>query len=143
MIPALLLFLINLYIFINTKVPENLKIVREKYTILREHLKNTNNEEFEMLRKEIPITAHNRAQGGNVGYNVNKGSEIGLCINGEPNQIFHVLIHELAHCSVNEYSHSQKFWDKYDSLKSICVAIGVYQEIPQKTKFCGKYIQDK
>lgn len=142
MILALLLIIINIVIFINVKEPEKLTEVRKKYRTLREHLKDTNNEEFKMLYKEIPITAYRRMNGV-IGYNVNKGGSIGLCIDGEPNEIFHVLLHELAHCTVNEYSHSKEFWDKFDKLRTMCVSIGVYQEIPQRTEFCGKHIQDK
>jgi len=142
MILALLLIIINIVIFINVKEPEKLTEVRKKYRALREHLKDTNNEEFKMLYKEIPITAYRRMNGA-IGYNVNKGGSIGLCIDGEPNEIFHVLLHELAHCTVNEYSHSKEFWDKFDKLRTMCVSIGVYQEIPQRTEFCGKHIQDK
>ena len=142
MIVTLLLIIINVLLFINIQEPPNLTEVREKYRTLREHLKKTNNEEFKMLCKEIPITAHRRLN-GSIGYNVSKGNDIGICIDGEPNEIFHVLIHELAHCTVKEYSHSKNFWDKFDKLRSICVSIGIYQEIPQRTEFCGKYIQDK
>jgi len=142
MILAVLLIIINIVIFINVKEPEKLTEVRKKYRTLREHLKDTNNEEFKMLYKEIPITAYRRMNGA-IGYNVNKGGSIGLCIDGEPNEIFHVLLHELAHCTVNEYSHSKEFWDKFDKLRTMCVSIGVYQEIPQRTEFCGKHIQDK
>jgi hypothetical protein len=142
MLLVILLVLINAFLFINTREPEKLTEVREKYRILREHLNKTNNEEFEMLCKEIPITAHHRLN-GSIGYNVSKGNDIGICIDGEPNEIFHVLIHELAHCTVVEYSHSKEFWDKFDKLRSICVSIGIYQEIPQRTEFCGKHIQDK
>lgn len=142
MIVTLLLVIINILLFINIQEPPNLTEVREKYRTLREHLKKTNNEEFKMLCKEIPITAHRRLN-GSIGYNVSKGNDIGICIDGEPNEIFHVLIHELAHCTVKEYSHSKNFWDKFDKLRSICVSIGIYQEIPQRTEFCGKHIQDK
>jgi hypothetical protein len=142
MIVTLLLIIINVLLFINIQEPPNLTEVREKYRTLREHLKKTNNEEFKMLCKEIPITAHRRLN-GSIGYNVSKGNDIGICIDGEPNEIFHVLIHELAHCTVKEYSHSKNFWDKFDKLRSICVSIGIYQEIPQRTEFCGKHIQDK
>lgn len=142
MIVTLLLVIINILLFINIQEPPNLTEVREKYRTLREHLKKTNNEEFKMLCKEIPITAHRRLN-GSIGYNVSKGNDIGICIDGEPNEIFHVLIHELAHCTVKEYSHSKNFWDKFDKLRTICVSIGIYQEIPQRTEFCGKHIQDK
>jgi hypothetical protein len=142
MILAILLLIINSIIFINVKEPSNLTEVREKYRTLRDHLRETNNEEFKILCKEIPITAHRRLN-GSIGYNVSKGSDIGICIDGEPNEIFHVLLHELAHCTVDEYSHSKEFWNNFDKLRTICVSLGIYQEIPQRREFCGKHIQDK
>ena len=143
MIAALLLLIINILIFTNTKEPEELTEVREKYQVLREHLKETNNEEFDMLYDEIPITAHYRISKGAVGYNTNKGNEIGLCIDGDTNEIFHVLLHELAHCTVEEYSHSKEYWANFKKLRKISVELGIYEEIPKKTKFCNKYVQDK
>tara|TARA_R100000152_G_C6733759_1_gene158149 strand:- start:618 stop:1049 length:432 start_codon:yes stop_codon:yes gene_type:complete len=143
MIAALLLLIINILIFINTKEPEELTEVREKYQVLREHLKETNNEEFDMLYDEVPITAHYRISKGAVGYNSNKGHEIGLCIDGNVNEIFHVLLHELAHCTVEEYSHSKEYWEKFKKLRKISVELGIYEEIPEKTKFCNRYVQDK
>jgi len=143
MIVALLLLIINILIFINTKEPEELTEVREKYQVLREHLKETNNEEFDMLYDEVPITAHYHITKGAVGYNSNKGHEIGLCIDGNVNEIFHVLLHELAHCTVEEYSHSKEYWEKFKKLRKISVELGIYEEIPEKTKFCNKYVQDK
>lgn len=142
MILTLLLLIINSIIFINVKEPSNLTEVREKYRTLRDHLRETNNEELKILCKEIPITAHRRLN-GSIGYNVSKGSDIGICIDGEPNEIFHVLLHELAHCTVDEYSHSKEFWNNFDKLRTICVSLGIYQEIPQRREFCGKHIQDK
>lgn len=143
MILLVILFLLNVYIYIHTTEPENLRIVKERYELLREHIRETEDDEFVHLIDPIPITAHNRAQQGSVGYSVNKGHEIGLCIDGEPNEIMHVLIHELAHTCVEEYAHSPAFWDKYDKLKTMSIAIGIYQEIPEKTEFCGKHVQDK
>ena len=143
MILALILLIINILIFINTKEPKELTEVRQKYQVLREHLKETNNEEFDMLYDEIPITAHYRISKGAVGYNTNKGNEIGLCIDGDTNEIFHVLLHELAHCTVEEYSHSKEYWEKFKKLRKISVELGIYEEIPKKTKFCNKYVQDK
>ena len=143
MILALILLIINILIFVNTKEPKELTEVREKYKILRKHLKETNNEEFDMLYDEVPITAHYRISKGAVGYNTNKGNEIGLCIDGDTNEIFHVLLHELAHCTVEEYSHSKEYWEKFKKLRKISVELGIYEEIPKKTKFCNKYVQDK
>lgn len=143
MIAALLLIIINVFLLLNTKEPQEITEVREKYQVLREHLKETNNEEFDMLYDEIPITAHYRISKGAVGYNTNKGNEIGLCIDGDTNEIFHVLLHELAHCTVEEYSHSKEYWEKFKKLRKISVELGIYEEIPKKTKFCNKYVQDK
>jgi predicted metal-dependent hydrolase len=80
---------------------------------------------------------------GSVGSNTNKGGEIVLCLDGKTNEIFHVLIHELAHSTVDEYSHSPEFWKKYVELRNICVHLDIYQQIPQRTEFCGQHIQDK
>jgi hypothetical protein len=143
MIFVLLLIIINVLILINTTEPEKLRVVKERYETLRNHIHESGDEEFSHLVHQVPITAHHRAQQGSVGYNVNKGHEIGLCIDGEPNEIMHVLIHELAHGCVDEYEHSANYWEKFEKLKSMCVAIGVYQEIPERTEFCGKHIQDK
>ena len=73
MIVALLLLIINIFILMNTREPEKLTEVREKYRILRENLKETGNEKFEMLHDEVPITAYYKMR-GSVGYNTNKAS---------------------------------------------------------------------
>ena len=142
MIAFILLILINAYILMNTHEPQALIEVKEKYRILREHLAESQNEKFKMLTRCVPITGINGMK-GTVGYNTNKGQEIALCLDGEVNHIFHVLIHELAHCTVDEYSHSQEFWENYIELRDICVNLGIYEKIPEKTKFCGKHVQDK
>ena len=72
-----------------------------------------------------------------------KKSEKNKRNDGNTNEIFHVLIHELAHCTVEEYSHSQQFWDNYIELPDMCVELGIYKKIPEKTKFCGQHVQDK
>ena len=143
MIAWFLLIIINLFILSTTREPERLVEVKEKYRRLREHLEETNNEKFKVLTRCIPITAMHRTRGP-IGYNTNKGVDIGLCIDGQnSNQIFHVLIHELAHTTVREYSHSREFWDNFVELRQICIDLGIYEKISSKTRFCGQYIQDK
>lgn len=137
-----LLLIVNLWLLQQMREPREFIEVKEKYTILRDHLTETNNEKFKMLRRHIPITGMKRMN-GSVGSNTNKGGEIVVCLDGNTNEIFHVLIHELAHCTVSEYSHSQQFWDNYIELRNICIELGIYQQIPEKTKFCGQHIQDK
>ena len=77
-----------------------------------------------MLHRTIPITGMKRMW-GSVGSNTNKGGEIVVCLDGKPNEIFHVLIHELAHCTVSEYKHSHNF-GKITSNFGTCVLIWVF-----------------
>ena len=77
MIVALLLLVINVWIFITTRQPQKLKEIKEKYKILREHIKTVEDEKFNKIKKEIPLVAFKRV-GGPVGYNTNKGQEIGI-----------------------------------------------------------------
>lgn len=142
MIAIIVLLIVNILIFINAKEDSRLKEVKERYKKLRDHLKSTNAEEFRMLHKEIPITGH-YGMSKAIGYNANKGVEIGLCIDGTVNDIFHVLLHELAHCTVEEYSHSKHFWAMFDKLRKEAVSIGIYENIDTRTPFCGKHIMDK
>lgn len=142
MIAFILLIIVNLWILANTHEPRVLLEVKERYKTLRKHIEDTQHEKFGKLTRCIPITAV-YGMNGTVGYNTNKGQEIALCIDGTPNEVFHVLIHELAHCTVDEYSHSDIFWKNYVELRDICVELGIYEKIPEKTKFCGQHIQDK
>lgn len=142
MIAFVLLILLNGWILHQTREPRKLIEVKERYRILREHLSDTNHERFHMLVRCIPITGFLRMN-GSVGYNTNKGGEIAVCLDGETNEIFHVLIHELAHCTVREYDHSREFWNNYIELRDICVDLGIYDKIPNKTAFCGEHVQDK
>ena len=142
MIAFILLILVNLWILSQTKEPQELIKVKENYQILREHISSTGHPKFQMLVRHIPLTGFHSMK-DTVGYNTNKGQEIALCLDGEPNEIFHVLIHELAHCTVDEYSHSDQFWSNYIELRDMCINLGIYEKIPERTKFCGQHVQDK
>lgn len=142
MIVFIVLFLVNVFILMNTREPREFVEVKEKYKTLRDHLRDTDNQKFHMLVRCVPLTGVKKMN-GTVGYNTNKGQEIALCLDGTVNEIFHVLIHELAHCTVEEYSHSDEYWSNYIELRDICVDIGVYEKIPERTRFCGQHIQDK
>ena len=143
MIALIVLLMISTAIFLNFRDDPTLVEVKEKYKIFREHLISKDDEKFRMLHKEVPLIAHRGSFLTDIGYNSNKGAEIGICIDGTVNQVFHVLLHELAHCTVNEYSHSTDFWDNYTDLKNRAIGIGIYQNIGEVTPFCGKQIVDK
>ena len=142
MIALILLLFVNLVILSQTREPQELVEVKKKYTILRNHLRETNNKKYRMLHRTIPLTGMKQMR-GSVGSNTNKGGEIVLCLDGKPNEIFHVLVHELAHCTVSEYEHSSQFWNNYIELRDMSINLGIYQQIPEKTPFCGQHIQDK
>ena len=142
MIPFIVLILINIIILFQTREPRVFKEVKERYQILRSHLKKTNNEKFKVLVQPIPLTGVTRMS-GTVGFNVNKGADITMCLDGNTNEIMHVLIHELTHSTVSEWDHSENFWNNYAELREICESIDIYTRLADKTKFCGQYIQDK
>ena len=142
MIALALLIVINLFILKLTREPQVLMEVKQRYKKLRDHLNETKNEKYAMLKTPVPLTGMRRMK-ESVGYNTNKGGEIVVCLDGNANDVFHVLIHELAHCTVKEYSHSDKFWKNYIELRDMCVELGIYEQIPDRKEFCGQHIQDK
>ncbi len=142
MITLLLLVILNVYLYTSYRDDPVLMEVKEKYKTLREHLIETNDPKFNILHKEISIIAYRGSFLSGIGYNTNKGEEIGLCIDGTPNHVFHVLLHELAHCTVEEYSHSAGYWKNYTDLKNEAIKIGIYENIQGETPFCGKTISD-
>ena len=142
MIALALLIVINLLILRLTQDPQVLVEVKQRYKKLRDHLYDTNNEKYMMLKTPVHITGMQRMK-ESVGCNTNKGAEIVVCLDGSVNDIFHVLIHELAHCTVKEYSHSDKFWQNYIELRDMCIELGIYEQISDRKEFCGQHIQDK
>lgn len=142
MIAFVLLIFVNLWLLYRTSEPAKFTEVKEKYRILREHLQKDGDVKYEMLHRHIPLTGMKRMK-NTVGSNTNKGGEIVVCLDGDVNEIFHVVLHELAHCTVKEYSHSPEFWENYHELRDMCVELGIYKTITEKTEFCGQHVQDK
>ena len=144
----LIIFLLFVFVlFLTTYTldePQCLKSVKERYRLLREHIVKNPGEfpdRFQKLSRPILITGFH-GRGNELGYNVNKGSEIGVCVDGDANEVFHVLIHELAHTITDDFKHNEEFWKNFDELKKICEKLRIYEPINKITKFCGKYIRD-
>ena len=137
MIYLLILIILNILSIISLQEPPNLKKVKDMYTTFLKHVP----EKYSILKNRSIITGF-YDRGSDIGYNTNKGYEIGLCVDGTPNEMFHVLLHELAHTTVKEYDHSEVFWNNFAELRDIATSIGIYETIPKQTKFCGKYIRD-
>jgi len=111
-----------------------------KYDALRAELMDLG--EFPELWKKGTVTGMSELSPDGVGYNVGKGYEIFVCTKGPPNYIMHVLLHELAHNTVTEYDHTDKFWDNLKRLKKIAIDMGIYEPIGHHVPFCDSYIGD-
>ena len=138
-----ILLVINLVLLWFTQEPKNLVELKQKYQTLLEYI-NEHKEEvpkkFHVLGDRAVVVGQKRTR--DLGYNMNKGLEIGICLDGTVNDMFHVLLHELSHSTVSEYSHSEEFWKNFGELKDMCVRLGIYEKITGKREFCGKFIQD-
>lgn len=141
----LLILLITLAIvstILTTREPENFTKVKQNYATLREYIRtNKVPEKFKVLQNQVILIGYLKKK-HELGYNTNKGYEVGLCLDGTPNQIFHVLLHELAHSTVSEYEHSTQFWQNFKELRELATRIGIYEPVNSSEKFCGKYISD-
>jgi len=137
-----ILLVVDAFVLYKTSEPRNLRIVKDKYDTLVRYIEthlDTVPAKFHVLKDKRVIISGVRLA---VGYNISKGDEIGLCLDGEPNDVFHVFIHELAHMTVPEYDHSDQFWQNFEELKEFCTSIGLYQKILEPKTICGQPISD-
>ena len=131
-----ILILLNMYSIRTLEEPENFKNLKVKYSKFLKILP----ERYKYLRNKSILTGTNNK--GDLGYNINKGDEISICVDGDENSMMHVLLHEMAHSTVDEYKHSDKFWDNFKELRDIAIEHKMYTPITQDKEFCGKKIRD-
>lgn len=135
----LMLVVLTFILLTNTEDPLFTEIKR-RYDFLLNRLP----EEFDILRKNRAIlTVNNNPNNGKeIAFNVNKGYEIYLCLDGRKiNAAMYVLLHELAHITVEEYDHSERFWENFKKLREHASLIGVYTPEPEM-EYCGHVIRD-
>ena len=139
----ILLVVVAFVALVSVREPENFTEVKRRYRVLREYIQDTDGvpKKFKVLKREILLIGYLKKK-HELGYNTNKGYEIGLCLDGTANQVFHVLLHELSHSTVEEYDHSDSFWQNFKELRQIASNIGIYEPVNTSEKFCGKYIKD-
>ena len=118
--------------------------VKRRYDLLRAHLATLDDPRWQKLVKPSIITGMvdwDKSKGA-IGYNVNKGYEIYICLDGDDvNSAMYVLIHELAHMSVPEYDHTNGFWTNFKKLKEIAMAHGLYEKKGVR-QYCGDTVRD-
>lgn len=137
------LFVVAILAVWSVREPPQFTKVKQLYADLRSRIKNdlAVPEKFRVLKREILLIGYLKKK-KELGYNTNKGYEICLCLDGTPNQIFHVLLHELAHSTVKEYDHNETFWKNFRELRELAAGWGLYQPISSSEEFCGKSIKD-
>jgi len=139
---ALVLAAILVYILVTHRQPPLLVALKEKYSALLVYLNSGANTDprWDKLKRRTIVTGlvdHDKSKGP-IGYNVNKGYEICICLAGDDiNSAFYVLLHELAHMTVSEYDHSTKFWSNFKDLKALCNSLGIYDNSSGSSKYCG------
>ena len=131
-IPYIILAIVALYIICTTKEPAEFGKLRERYGRFLEVVPP----KFNKLKNKTILTCLTSKR--EPGYSVNKGYEIAICYDKDVNAMFHVLLHELAHCTVDEYKHSEKFWSNLKELKNVATDNNLYIPITKPKKFCGK-----
>lgn len=131
---VLLLFLLVVFIVSFHREDEKMTRLKERYYDFIDRLPD----KYSILKKPACVTGK---YGGEIGSNVNKGSEIFICLDGDTNDSFHVLLHELAHSTVSEYDHSDRFWENFAELREIAKNEGLYEPVSNKS-YCGKVISD-
>jgi hypothetical protein len=125
-----------------TKDPPMLAEIKRRYKIIRDSLPAEDRWKLICKRPSI-ITGTSPGMSTTIGLNVNKGYEIYICLDGDDvESAMYVFLHELAHLTVSEYDHSQKFWDNFRDLREICSQIGVYKAVTDK-KYCGESVGEK
>jgi hypothetical protein len=135
--------LLLIFLVATVDEPRLLKDIKWRYSVLQKHLRDTPNIDprFEVLRRHQPIItgiSFDRMNKGTIGYNVNKGYEIYICLDGENIEpAMHVLIHELAHMTVPEYDHSEAYWKSFQDLRQLCITLGLLATTKEPQKYCG------
>ena len=147
MITLFVLLLLLIVVIATLSEQRMLTELKGRYNILVKHLQDVDgiDERFKCLRHRRPIITGidtTRMNKGTIGYNVNKGYEIYICMDKENvNAAMHVLIHELAHITVEEYDHTEAFWQSFKDLRTLCINLGIYT-MNEKQSYCGGEIHD-
>lgn len=123
---------VSLYLVCTTSEPKEFQELREKYQKFIDIVPP----KYEKLKNKTVLTCLTSKR--EPGYSVNKGYEIAICYDKDVNSMFHVLLHELAHCTVDEYKHSKEFWNNLKELRSVAVQNKLYTPINSPKNFCGK-----
>ena len=77
-----------------------------------------------LLNKQIQL--QERSTNNDIGYTINKGENIGLCIENDINTLMFICIHELAHVCTKSVGHTKQFWKNFRYILEKAIKINVY-----------------
>ncbi len=135
-----LLITISIILILNEENPLLIELKR-RYDIL---LKSDLPDELKILKERVAILTgkSDYENGDNIAFNVNKGYEIHICLDGKKvNGAMYVLLHELAHITVEEYDHSERYWRHFKKLREHAASLGIYNP-GNEIEYCGQIIKD-
>ena len=141
----------------NSKIHANiLSILAEKKINLLKHLKkqkkykNHTGVQRLISNEDVVIEEVAAKYEKEAAYSINKGERIGICLRDKKtgeieneNEMFFVLIHELAHIMTDAYKHNQQFWKNMSLLIENAIEAKLYNYVNYKSKptmYCGHLI---
>lgn len=79
-----------------------------------------------------------------MGYTVNKGERIALCVEEDTdvNTLMYIVIHELSHVMTDEYGHGEEFYKNMTQLIEVAQKQGIYEHSQRHEEFCGNRITE-
>ena len=135
-----LIFVIVVILILNREHPM-LTELKKRYNILLNAVQF--HEKYGHLYHNRSIITGLKKKEDTIAYNINKGYEIYIAIDDESdvNSAMYVLLHEIAHTTVEEYDHSPEFWANFKELREIAVNAHLYSPV-KNSLYCGQTIND-
>ena len=82
-----------------------------------------------------------------AGFSYDKGKVIGVCLgdmssgdNGEEyeNELFYVMLHEMAHIGTGKWGHTKEFWHLFELLQHYAIDAELYTDVHFTSTVCGE-----
>jgi len=134
--------LLSVFLVLLLTVPEDKEfaLAKKRYHKFLDSI--ASHEKYGRFSRPVVLTGYRSLGKGLLGWNSGKGSEVSVCTNGSANSIMHIILHEFAHQTVKEYSHSERFWANLDEIRTLAEQSNLYDRINSKTEICGSYVDD-
>jgi len=121
--------------------------LEQRNRVLFAHLKHANDPAMDRLVHKYQTRSPKLTKSlEKAGYTINKGDRIGVClkdVNSELNsdimdQLYFVVLHELAHVCTVSWGHTPEFWENFRNLREHAIDAGVWKAIPDDSTICGE-----